>query len=150
MLKRYGYFGRIFEVLTLKRLNRHTKPIIIYNVKGYYNSMLAMLDNAVSEKFMTNACNRLYTIADTEEEVFNQLENYVPFTYNKYEFLKRTVSRMADQCEFCANFVSDDEFGDYCNINLDEDEMARFLTRSTDTCHYFQLYDEYKIVRKQN
>ena len=30
---------------------------------------------------------------------------------------------MADQCEFCANFVSDDEFGDYCNINLDEDEM---------------------------
>ena len=27
---------------------------------------------------------------------------------------------MADQCEFCANFVSDDEFGDYCNINLDE------------------------------
>ena len=53
---------------------------------------------------------------------------------------------MADQCEFCANFVSDDEFGDYCNINLDEDEMARFLTRSTDTCHYFQLYDEYKIV----
>ena len=50
---------------------------------------------------------------------------------------------MADQCEFCANFVSDDEFGDYCNINLDEDEMARFLTRSTDTCHYFQLYDEY-------
>mgnify|MGYP003182412978 FL=1 len=65
-------------------------------------------------------------------------------------FSKRTVSRMADQCEFCANFVSDDEFGDYCSINLDEDEMARFLTRSTDTCHYFQLYDEYKIVRKQN
>ena len=47
---------------------------------------------------------------------------------------------MADQCEFCANFVSDDEFGDYCNINLDEDEMARFLTRNTDTCHYFQLF----------
>lgn len=27
---------------------------------------------------------------------------------------------MADKCEFCANFVSDDEFGDYCSINLDE------------------------------
>ena len=84
-----GTFEEFFEVLTLKQLNRHTKPIIIYNVKGYYNSMLAMLDNAVSEKFMTNACNRLYTIADSEEEVFNQLENYVPFTYNKYEFLKK-------------------------------------------------------------
>ena len=56
---------------------------------------------------------------------------------------------MADQCEFCANFVSDDEFGDYCNINLDEDEMARFLTRSTDTCHYFQLYDEYRSEERR-
>ena len=46
---------------------------------------------------------------------------------------------MADQCEFCANFVSDDEFGDYCNINLDEDEMARFLTRSTDTFIIFNF-----------
>jgi uncharacterized protein (TIGR00730 family) len=38
-----GTFEEFFEVLTLKQLNRHTKPIIIYNVKGYYNSMLAML-----------------------------------------------------------------------------------------------------------
>ena len=71
-----GTLEEFFEVLTLKQLNRHTKPIIIYNVKGYYNSMLAMLDNAVSEKFMTNACNRLYTIADTEEEVFNHGSYY--------------------------------------------------------------------------
>ena len=34
--------------------------------------------------------------------------------------------------------------------NLDEDEMERFLRQSMDSCHYFQLYDEYKIVRKQN
>ena len=53
-------------------------------------------------------------------------------------------------CEFCAHFVSDDEFGDYCSINLDEDEMARFLTQNTSQCHYFRLYDEYKIVQKQN
>ena len=66
----------------LHKTLRIIKNIICWGV-------LAMLDNAVSEKFMTNACNRLYTIADTEEEVFNQLENYVPFTYNKYEFLKK-------------------------------------------------------------
>ena len=65
-------------------------------------------------------------------------------------FSKRTVSRMADKCEFCANFVSDDEFGDYCSNNLDEEEKARLLSQNTDSCHYFQLYDEYKIVKKQN
>lgn len=57
---------------------------------------------------------------------------------------------MADNCEHCVHFVADDEFGDYCGINLDEDEMEKFLTQSVESCHYFQFYDEYKIVRKQN
>ena len=57
---------------------------------------------------------------------------------------------MADNCERCAHYVSDEEFGDYCSVNLDEDEMEKFLTQSMKGCHYFQLYDEYKIVQKQN
>ncbi len=57
---------------------------------------------------------------------------------------------MADCCEKCAHYITDEEFGDYCALDLDEDEMARFLTQSMDKCNYFQLYDEYKIVRKQN
>ena len=56
---------------------------------------------------------------------------------------------MADQCEFCANFVSDDEFGDYCNINLDEDEMRRFITGDNYNCPYFRNDDEYELARKQ-
>jgi hypothetical protein len=35
-------------------------------------------------------------------------------------------------------------------VNLDEDEMGKFLSRSFDDCPYFQFYDEYKTVRKQN
>ena len=57
---------------------------------------------------------------------------------------------MADICEMCAHFVSDDELCDYCSVSLDEDEMERFLTQNVKGCNYFQLYDEYKIVRKQN
>ena len=83
-----GTFEEFFEVLTLKQLRRHSKPIIIYNVKGYYDPMLAMLDNAVDNGFMTDDCNRLYTVAETEQEVFEQLENYVPFSYDKYSYLE--------------------------------------------------------------
>ncbi len=84
-----GTFEEFFEVLTLKQLRRHSKPIIIYNVKGYYDPMIAMLDNAVKNGFMTDDCNRLYTVAKTEQEVFEQLDNYVPFTYNKYDYLEQ-------------------------------------------------------------
>lgn len=82
-----GTFEEFFEVLTLKQLSRHTKPIIVYNVNGYYNSMLAMMQNAVEERFMSDDCKRLYTIAESEEQIFEQLENYVPYTYNKYAYL---------------------------------------------------------------
>lgn len=57
---------------------------------------------------------------------------------------------MADRCEFCAHLVCDDELGEYCDVDLDEDETARFLSQSVTDCNYFSLYDEYKIVRKQN
>ena len=36
-----------------------------------------------------------------------------------------------------------------CQVNLDEDDLARMLSGSADSCPYFQMYDEYKIVRKQ-
>lgn len=82
-----GTFEEFFEVLTLKQLRRHSKPIIIYNVKGYYNPMLRMLENSVKENFMSDYCNKLYSVANTEEEIFEQLENYTPYSYNKYNFL---------------------------------------------------------------
>lgn len=82
-----GTFEEFFEVLTLKQLEQHTKPIIIYNVKGYYDSMIDMLKFAVKENFMSDDCNKLYTVATTEEEVFEQLESYVAYSYNKYDYL---------------------------------------------------------------
>ena len=82
-----GTFEEFFEVLTLKQLEQHTKPIIIYNVKGYYDSMINMLNFAVKENFMSDDCNKLYTVANTEEEGFEQLESYVAYSYNKYDYL---------------------------------------------------------------
>lgn len=58
---------------------------------------------------------------------------------------------MKSNCENCANYFLDDEDGCYyCNASLDEDDMSRFLTGHTGSCPYFNFYDEYAIVRKQN
>lgn len=56
----------------------------------------------------------------------------------------------AGSCECCANYVYDEEYECYtCDVNLDEDDMYRFLTGDCNQCSYFQLYDEYKVVRHQ-
>ena len=53
-------------------------------------------------------------------------------------------------CDTCGNYVYDDDYGYYlCEADLDEDEMVRFLSASFENCPYFQLEDEYRIVRKQ-
>lgn len=53
-------------------------------------------------------------------------------------------------CENCINYTYDDELDCYvCLVNLDEDDMVRFLSSSVMNCPHFQFNDEYKIVRKQ-
>ena len=55
-----------------------------------------------------------------------------------------------NNCECCSNYIYDDEYECYiCDMDLDEDEMARFITNTFDCCPYFQYDDEYRIVRKQ-
>ena len=51
------------------------------------------------------------------------------------------------QCDMCAYY---DSYEGTCEINLDEDDIARFMTQPYTACSYFQMYDEYKIVKKQN
>ncbi len=54
-------------------------------------------------------------------------------------------------CESCTNYVYDEDFDCYsCMVNLDEDEMYRFLSEANFSCPYYKLDDEYAIVRKQN
>ena len=56
-----------------------------------------------------------------------------------------------DKCESCVWYSYDEEYDDFvCEMDLDEDEMQRFLTSQTYNCPYYDFYDEYKIVRKQN
>ena len=54
-------------------------------------------------------------------------------------------------CECCGNYVYDEENDYYvCEVNLDEDEMEKFLTDSFQGgCPYYRLEDEYRTVRKQ-
>ena len=79
-----GTFEEFFEVLTLKQLGRHQKPIVVYNYKGYYTPLLQMMEAAIRDKFMAEDTDTLYTVAETEEAVFAQLGDYKAFAYNKY------------------------------------------------------------------
>ena len=41
-----GDGDELFEILTLKQLGRHSKPIALLNLRGYYDPLLALLEKA--------------------------------------------------------------------------------------------------------
>lgn len=55
-----------------------------------------------------------------------------------------------DLCEQCTHYIYDEEWECYsCDVNLDEDDMVKFLQGRNTNCHFFRLDDEYGIVRHQ-
>ena len=83
-----GTFEEFFEVLTLKQLRRHTKPIVIFNENGYYDPLINLMDSAIAQNFMADKFRGLYFVTDSPDEIFDYIDNYKPVTYDKYGFLE--------------------------------------------------------------
>ncbi len=75
-----GTFDEFFEILTLRSLGRHSKPIAIFNVNGYYNALEQMLDNAIDGGFMEPAVKDLCGFFDCSKKLLDYLETYSGFT----------------------------------------------------------------------
>lgn len=70
-----GTFEEFFEILTLKQLCRHEKPIAVYNINGYYNELEAMMKASISKNFIKDNCSSLYKITDDVNAIFDYIEN---------------------------------------------------------------------------
>jgi uncharacterized protein (TIGR00730 family) len=70
-----GTLEELLETITLKRLGRFTKPIVILNTNSYYEPLQAMLNKCVSENFMHAEHMKMWTFVDEPEDVIVALEN---------------------------------------------------------------------------
>lgn len=64
-----GTLDELSEILVLKQLGIHTKPIVILNTDGYYDLLLKALDRMVEEHFLLPLHQGMYTVVSTPEEV---------------------------------------------------------------------------------
>jgi len=68
-----GTFEEFFEILTLRQLGRHKKPIAILNTDGYFDSLCSLIDHAIEERFMTEANRRIFSVFGSAEETLKYL-----------------------------------------------------------------------------
>ena len=59
--------------------------------------------------------------------------------------MAETEKKRESSCEDCVFYDYDEDWDTYSGqMNLDEDEMVRFLTGQNKGCPYYKYYDEYK------
>ena len=73
-----GTFDEFFEILTLKQLGRHNKAIVIFNIDGYFDNMLKMMQKSIERRFITEDCIELYKVVTSVEEALDYIEKYDP------------------------------------------------------------------------
>ena len=57
---------------------------------------------------------------------------------------------MTSICDDCVHYDSDEEDGSvYCTMDLDEDEMERFLRGGSWGCPFYRRGDDYATARRQ-
>lgn len=71
-----GTFDEFFEILTLKQLGRHAKPIAIFNINGYFDELDKMLHKAIEKRFMSAESRRLWASFEDPDELLSYIENY--------------------------------------------------------------------------
>lgn len=69
-----GTLEEFFEILTLKQLGKHNKPIAVYNVNNYYDDLSRMLDRMVEENFMKAECQHIYAVFDNPDRLLDYIE----------------------------------------------------------------------------
>lgn len=63
-----GTLEELLEIITWKQLGLYLKPIVILNIEGYYDPLIAMLQNAINGNFMRKEHEVIWQVATTAQE----------------------------------------------------------------------------------
>ncbi len=72
----FGTLEELLEIITLKQLNLHNKPIVLLNVDNFYDNLIKQFDLFYKENFAYDKFNKedIYHISQTVEEAINYIE----------------------------------------------------------------------------
>ena len=80
-----GSLDEIIEVITWRQLSLHDKPIIVVNIAGYWDPLLALIEHTIAQGFANSSARGLYCVVASAAEVIPAIEaaprqKYTPHT----------------------------------------------------------------------
>jgi len=86
----WGTLEELFEMMTWAQLGLHPKPIGILNVNGFYEPLLALLNNMIDEGFLKEIYREMVQVSEDVFELMEKMENYVVPDVPKWITTERT------------------------------------------------------------
>lgn len=81
----FGTIEELLEVITLKQLKYHQKPIVIINTKDFYSGLLSQFKSFYNNNFANKSYESLYFVADNPLEAIDYIKTYkYNNIYDKY------------------------------------------------------------------
>lgn len=74
----FGTLEELVEVITLKQLGYHKKPIVIINTNGFFDKLNELFEMFYATNFAKKDYRKLYFLANKVEEAMNYINNYEP------------------------------------------------------------------------
>ncbi len=74
----FGTLEEMFEIITLKQLQRHNKPIVFLNAAGYYEPLSAALEHMYRAQFAKQAYRQMYAFISDVTSAIEHVETYRP------------------------------------------------------------------------
>lgn len=74
----FGTLEELMEILTLKQLHYHTKPIALLNVNGFFEPLIALFEHLYKGNFAKPETRAIFGLCNSVSELFDYLDNYVP------------------------------------------------------------------------
>ncbi len=72
----FGTLEEILELITLKQLKYHSKPIVIINTNGFYDKLFDLFERLYSENFAKAEYRDLFFITDSPEKAVEYITGY--------------------------------------------------------------------------
>lgn len=72
----FGTMEELLEIITLKQLKYHQKPVVILNINHYYDTLRALFEHIINERFAINQSAKLYYFTEDPQDAIDYIENY--------------------------------------------------------------------------
>jgi hypothetical protein len=72
----FGTLEEILEVITLKQLEYHNKPVVFINTNNFFNHIFDQFEKSFTENFAKENYRKLYFIANTPDDAIEYIEKY--------------------------------------------------------------------------